>query len=288
LQRPPQVKYADLANSALAGADTPLLDDALDFNVRVDFFRQSEDRVVTAFTVQTENRDLVFEDVGGVQTAKLNIYGKVESVAGKRSGIFEDAVTTTATVNELTEAKDRKSAYQKGIALAPGTYKVAVVVRDVVSGKKGVKHLGFTVPKYEAEKLGASTLILASRLYTVTDREVGSQFTIGDKKVMPNVSGIYKKAESVGIYMQVYNAGIDQTTLRPSVDVEYILSKGGKEVGRQKEDWQGLSDSGQRLTLARFLHTEKLASGEYELKVNIKDRVSGQSLSPSANFTIKD
>jgi hypothetical protein len=76
----------------------------------------------------------------------------------------------------------------------------------------------------------------------------------------------------------VYNAGIDQTTLRPAVDVEYVLTKGGKEVFRQPEDWSGLSDSGQRLTLARLLPTDFMPLGDYELNIVIKDRVSGQVL----------
>lgn len=288
LQRAPAVKYADL-QSSLTNSDTPLLDaDALDFDLRVDFYRQSDEKVVTAFTVQTENQDLVFENVGGIETAKLNIFGRVTSVAGKRSGVFEDPVTTTATSEELAEARNRKSAYQKGLPLAPGTYRVDVVVRDVASGKRGVVSKGFTVPKYDAEKLSTSTLVLASRLYTLNEREVGGQFTIGDKKVMPNVSGVFKKGQELGIYMQVYNAGIDQTTLRPAVDVDYILLKNGKEVGKQPETWEGMSDSGQRLTLARLVQTNMLAAGDYEIKINIKDRVTGQQLTPTEKFTIKD
>ncbi|HEX8748357.1 MAG TPA: hypothetical protein VF717_14370, partial [Pyrinomonadaceae bacterium] len=90
----------------------------------------------------------------------------------------------------------------------------------------------------------------------------------------------------VGLYMQIYNAGIDQTTLRPSVDVEYVLMKDGKEVGKQAEDWSGLSDAGQRLTLARLIPTGGLALGDYEVAVRIRDRVSGQTLSPSAKFSV--
>ncbi|HEY0728526.1 MAG TPA: hypothetical protein VGD38_10685, partial [Pyrinomonadaceae bacterium] len=81
-------------------------------------------------------------------------------------------------------------------------------------------------------------------------------------------------------------AGIDQTTLRPSVDVEYALMKDGKEVGKQAEDWKGLSDSGQRLTLARLIDTRQLAAGDYEVAIRIRDRVTGQSLSPSQKFSV--
>jgi GWxTD domain-containing protein len=283
LNRPPQVKFNDLASKV----GTPVIEDnPLNFDIRVDFFRQSEERVITAFTIQTENKDLVFQDSGGLQEARINIFGRITSVAGRRSGIFEDPVITTATSQELIEARDRKSAYQKAVALAPGTYKVDVIVRDVASGATGVRHVGFTVPRYDPQKLSTSTLILASKLESLVDQPAVGQFVIGQQKVIPNVSGVYRRGQPVGVYLQVYNAGIDQTTLRPSVDVEYVLLKDGKELGKQSEDWRGMSDSGQRLTLAKLIGTERLIPGEYELTIRIRDRVSGQSLAPSAKFSV--
>jgi hypothetical protein len=242
--------------------------------------------VITAFTIQTENKDLVFQDSGGLKQARINIFGRITSVAGRRAGVFEDPVITTATNEELLEAKDRKSAYQKAVALTPGTYKVDVIVRDVASGATGVRHVGFTVPKYDSQKLSTSTLVLAAKLESLGDRPAVGQFVIGQQKVIPNVAGIYHRGQPVGVYLQVYNAGIDQTTLRPSVDVEYVLSKDGKELGKQPEDWRGMSDSGQRLTLARLIDTQRLPAGEYDLMVRIRDRVSGQTLAPSAKFTV--
>jgi hypothetical protein len=216
----------------------------------------------------------------------MNIFGRITAVSGKRSGIFEDSVTTTATSEELAESRGRKSVYQKAVALTPGTYKVDVVVRDVVSGNKGIVNQGFTVPRYDEKKLSTSTLILASKLRTTDERDIGGMFVIGSAKVIPNLSGVYKQGQEVGVYLQVYNAGIDQTTLRPAVDVDYILMKGGKQVLKQPEDWSGLSDSGQRLTLARLLPTDSMPTGDYEIKVIMKDRVSGQIVENKGKFTI--
>jgi GWxTD domain-containing protein len=283
LQRPPAIKFNDLASAV----NTPVIEDnPLSFDVRVDFFRQSDERVITAFTIQTENQNLVFQDSGGLQQAQLNIFGKITHVSGRRAGLFEDPVVTRATLQELTEAKDRKSAYQKAVALQPGRYRVDVIVRDVASGATGVRHIGFEVPKYDPAKLSTSSLILASKLEGLGDQPAVGMFTIGNVKVIPNVSGSYHRGSPVGIYMQIYNAGIDQTTLRPSVDVEYALMKDGKEVFKQPEDWRGNSDSGQRLTLARLLDSSKLSPGDYSIEVRVRDRVSGQSLSQTAKFTI--
>ncbi len=283
LQRAPQVKFTDLQTD-LTGK--PQFDDnPLVFDVRVDFYRQSDERVVTAFTLQTENKDLTFLDKGGVQTAQMNIFGKVTSVAGRRVTTFEDPVTTTATVEELTEAKDRKSVYGKAMPLPPGTYKVDVIVRDVNSGATGVRNIGFTVPKYETGKLSTSTLVLAAKL---VGAEAPGMFVIGANKVIPNVSGNYKRGDAIGLYMQIYNAGVDQTTLRPSVDAKYVLMKDGKEIDSFNEEWRGLSDANGRLTLARLMPTDGLLPGNYEVQVRLRDRVSNQSLTPSAKFTLTE
>ena len=286
LQKPPQVNDV-LEKSLLATSSTGAEDlSALDVSTKVDFYRASDERVMTAITIQTDNNDLTFRDVGGVQTARLNIYGRVTNLSGRRITSFEDPVTTTATVNELSSAKDRKSAYQRVLPLSPGNYKVDLLIRDINSGATTVKAIGFEVPKFAPEKLGTSTLVLAVKLQALNEQLPG-MFSIGPYKVVPNVAGTYKRGQDVGIYMQVYNAGIDQTTLRPAVDVEYVLTKDGKEVFKQAEDWRGNSDAGQRLTLARLLPTSNLAPGDYEIAVRVRDKVSGQSLAPTAKFTVQ-
>lgn len=286
LNRPPQVRFKDL-ETALGVTGTGILEDnPLNFDMRVDFFRQSDERVITAFTIQTDNNALTFADSGGVQTARINIFGRITAVSGRRAGVFEDPVITTATVQELTQAKGRKSAYQKAVALAPGTYKVDVIVRDVTSGATGIRHLGFTVPKYDTKQLSTSTLVLAARLEGLGDQPAVGQFVIGQVKVIPNISANYHRGTPLGLYMQVYNAGIDQTTLRPSVDVEYVFTQNGKEISKIPETWQGLSDAGQRLTLAKLFSTDKLTPGKYKVEVRIRDRVSTQTLAPSAEFTV--
>lgn len=287
LSRPPVIRNKELADLITTTDRGRLEENPLNFDLRVDFFRQSDERVITAFTIQTENRELQFQDAGGgIQTAKMNIFGRITSVAGRRVGVFEDVVTANATAEELVDMKGRKSAYGKSVPLPPGTYRVDVVVRDIGSGATQIKRLGFTVPKYDPKQLSTSTLVLATRLQSLSDQPTVGQFTIGQLKVIPNLSAVYHRGEPLGVYMQVYNAGIDQTTLRPSVDVDYVVSKGGREIGKITEDWRGMSDAGQRLTLAKLMTTDKLSPGDYEMQIRIRDRVSGQSISPAAKFTV--
>ena len=283
LNEAPQVNFDRSGGTTTSG---PTIDtDPLTSAVQISYFKQSDDHVIVAFTVQTDNRDLVFRDIGGIQSARLNISGRITSVAGRRVGFFEDAVTTTATTSGLIEAKARKSAYQKAVPLMPGRYRVDLLVRDVVSGAASLQHVGFEVPKFGVN-LTSSSLILASVLEQVSDIPASRQFVIGDKKVIPNLTAEYHRGAPVGVYMQIYNAGTDQTTLRPSIDVEYVLLEDGKEVGEQIEDWRGISTTGDRLTLARLIDSRGLNPGDYAIEVRVRDRVSGQALVQTAKFTI--
>ena len=267
--------------------DTPKVDDsAISFETQFNYFRQSDNRVLAVLTVQTDNSEITFTDSGGLQTARMNIFGWVTSVANRRVGKFEDSVSTTATPEELSTTRMRKSAYARAFILDPGRYKVDVIVRDVQSGATGVRQVGFEVPEFPTDRLSTSSIVLAAKLENLERGVAGGPFWIGTTKVIPNIAGVFRRNDPVGVYLQVYNAGIDQTTLRPAADAEYVLIKDGKELSKQLEDWRDINDAGQRLTLTRLIDTRSLAPGEYQIQVRIRDHVTNQTITPSAKFTI--
>ena len=92
---------------------------------------------------------------------------------------------------------------------------------------------------------------------------------------------------TIGLHMKAAAPpAIDQTTLRPAADAEYVLLKNGKELSKQTEDWRQINDAGQRLTLSRLIDTRSLEPGEYQIQIRIRDHVSGQTITPTATFTI--
>jgi 5-hydroxyisourate hydrolase-like protein (transthyretin family) len=274
-------------NSIGSLTGTPTVDDnTLNFETQLNFFRQSDNRVLVALTLQTDNNQLSFTDSGGLQTARINIFGWVTTVSDRRIGKFEESVSATATAAELSSTRMRKSAYARAFILNPGRYKVDVIVRDVQSGATGVRRVGFEVPRFPEDRLSASSIVLAAKLEKIESGVPAGQFTIGTNKVIPNLSRVFRRNDPIGVYLQVYNAAIDQTTLRPAADAEYVLLKDGKELSKQVEDWRQINDAGQRLTLTRLIDSRSLAPGEYEIQVRIRDHVTGQTISPSATFTV--
>ncbi|HEX6730758.1 MAG TPA: hypothetical protein VF074_12125, partial [Pyrinomonadaceae bacterium] len=150
----------------------------------------------------------------------------------------------------------------------------------------GMQRIGFQVPAFPTDTLATSSIVLAAKLEKMDGNVAAGPFMIGTTKVIPNLSATYTRGQPAGIYLQVYNAATDQTTLRPAVDVVYVLLRDGKELLQESEDWREVNDAGQRLTLTRLIDTRSLAPGEYEIQIRISDRITGQVVSPSAKFTI--
>lgn len=275
--------------SDLVAADPKIEENALPFSVRTDFYRVSEHDVATALTVQLDHKDLAFQNSGGVYSATVNISAKLKQLSGKTAGTFQDVISTPRYGDEnIAVGQQQKSAYQKNVLLPPGRYRIDVVARDVSSGKTGILTRSFVVPRYEESKLATSSVVLAQRIEEAGNRVNQPQFIIGKFKVVPNVSNTYRVGTPIQVFMQVYDAAMDQTTLRPTVDVEYVLMKDGKEVKRiARTDADKLFDlSGTQLAYGMSIPTDALAPGDYTLQVRVTDRVAGKTLTPDTDLTI--
>jgi GWxTD domain-containing protein len=284
LQRAPKVKFKDLEATLAFSGDPKINVDVLSTGLAINFAR------VTDSALQLENSDLVYKSKGPIQEAAANIHARITNVSGRRAGLFEDVVTSTYLPEQLEAGQKSKSVYNKDLILPPGTYKIDLVVRDVNSGRTDIKNQGFVVPRYSESELSSSTLVLASRLEPLSGRLATGQFVRGQMKVIPNATAEYKPDQTLGLYMQVYNVAIDQATLRPSVDIEYVITPSGKdkEIIKFKEDGKsGMSVlNGQQITVARLIPLKQLQPGSYDIAVKVTDNVAGKSFTRKEVFTV--
>jgi len=52
----------------------------------INLLRVTENAVLTSFTIQMENQDLVYKEVGGLPQAAINIYAKITNVPDAAPG----------------------------------------------------------------------------------------------------------------------------------------------------------------------------------------------------------
>src|SRR5262249_37743325 len=128
----------------------------------------------------------------------------------------------------LAEYAKNQSIFSKKLPLAPGTYRLNIIAKDVVGGNLGSSEMPITVPRLDADKATVSTLVLADLIQDLPTRSIGTgQFVIGGSKVRPRMGEIFKRNESMGIYMKVYNLAADENSHKPEGQVNYVLIKNG-------------------------------------------------------------
>jgi hypothetical protein len=241
-------------------------------------------------TVQIPNNQLSFREKDGVHSATMNIFGRVSTLSGRVVQTFEDSVSRDFPDSLFQQSVKLQSIYQKAVPLRPGLYRLDLVIKDVQSGNVGVINSRLAVPRYEDEKLESSSLILADQIEHVPAKQIGTgQFVLGSSKVRPRLDGDFTVNEKLGIYMQVYNLKADEKTHKSNATFQFTVKKGGQPVpGMQfKETSAELKQTGDQVTIERLLPLATLPPGKYTLEINATDALSNQTISRTAEFTVK-
>ncbi len=284
VQQAPAVKFKDLE----ALVTSRIVRDQLHFAWRTDFLKVTSDTVLVPVTIQVPNSQLSFQSKEGVHSATMNVFGRVSTLTGRVVQTFEEPISRDFPDSLFQQSVKLQSIYQKAIPLRPGLYRLDLVIKDVHSGNVGVVNSRLQVPRYEDEKLEASSLILADQIEHVPAKQIGAgQFVLGSSKVRPRMEGDFTTADRLGIYMQVYNLKPDDKTHRSASNFQYTVKKGDQQIMQFKETGGDMKQTGDQVTIERLLPLATLAPGKYTLEVSATDALTKQTISRSAEFTVK-
>ena len=288
VQQPPPVKFKDLE----ALVTSRIVRDQVHFAWRTDFLKVTNDTVLVPITVQVPNTQLSFKEKEGVHSASMNVFGRVSTLTGRVVQTFEEAVSRDFPDSLFQQSVRLQSIYQKAVPLRPGLYRLDLVIKDVQSGNVGVVNTRLQVPRYEDEKLEASSLILADQIEHVPAKQIGAgQFVIGSSKVRPRLEADFTPQDKLGIYMQVYNLKPDDKTHKSNATFLYTVKKAEPKdqpaIMQFKENSAEMKQTGDQITIERLLPLATLAPGKYTLEVSATDALANQTISRSAEFTVK-
>lgn len=285
LQQAPKIKFKDLE----AAVSSTVRYNTLPMRVRTDFIPVTTSSIFSSITIQFDRKDLQFQQKEGIAKATINIYARISSMARRTVNVFEDVVTVEVPAQMLQDASKGASVYQKTVPLAPGKYRLNVVAKDITGGNMTTYETALEVPRFEDDKLAASSVILADLIEKVPTKSIGTgQFVIGGSKVRPRLSETFARDEKLGIYVQLYNFEQDETTKKTNGTVEYEITKNGsnQKVFEYSEAVGGPQGSSTQFTVEKLLPLKTFEPGSYTLRMKVVDKVRNQTLTPSATFTV--
>jgi GWxTD domain-containing protein len=255
---------------------------------RTDFLRVTSNTVLVPITVQVPNRDLSFQSKQGVHSAVLNLYGRITTPGGVVVQTFEDVVSRDVPDSLFQSSLNLFSIYQKAIPLRPGLYRLDVVLKDTQSGNLGVFDTALRVPRFAEGKLDASSLILADQIESVPTSQIGTgQFVLNSYKVRPRLSQEFSNTDKLGIFLQLYNLKLDETSHKTNVSVAYRIRKDQQEIWRAVESSGQIHQGGEQLTIQRYLPVASLAPGRYTIEITAIDLLTNETVIRTADFTVK-
>ena len=283
---PQAIKYKDFEKLV----DVNITYEVLPLKVRLDYMKLDDGHVLVPITVQLDNQYLDFAKEGEVNIARMGIYGRIISLSNRLVMEFEDDLMSSYSPQLLQKGLRERSMYQKVVTLEKkGRYKLDLVVKDLRSGKVGVLQQVIIPPPYGEQKLASSSMILSGYIRTLDDIPDGEpMFVLGDVRIRPNMAKLFPREGSMGVYLQLYNSAIDQTTFQPSLKVSYRLLKDGKPV-KEFIDEGGESVqyySGRRVVLIKVLPLQNLEPGDYSLQVESQDLIGNQTVTNSDRFKV--
>ena len=286
IMRPPPVKFKDLEQVVTSR----LVRDQLKFQYRYDFLRITSDTVLVPITVQIPVRQLSFQEKDGVDSASMNLFGRITTLGGRIVQTFEDTLRADYPSSLLQQSLNSSRIYQKAVPLAPNLYRLDLVVKDVNSGNVGVVNTRLAVPRFQDDQLTTSSVILADNIQRVSMKDIGvGQFVIGDVKVRPRLDSTFTPDDALGVFLQVYNLKVDEKTHKADASVQYRVTKDQESAPALKFDLPAdkLPAHGEELTLENRITLGSLAPGHYKLEIAVTDNLAKQTITPSAEFTVK-
>ncbi|MDE2928838.1 MAG: GWxTD domain-containing protein [Acidobacteriota bacterium] len=286
---PKKIKYKDLKE--LVKVEIGFSN--LPFRVQSDYFKLNDGQVLVPVTVEIRNKFLSFEADGEVHSARVGLYGVVTSLTNKFIEEFDQDLVISFGPERLMRGLEGRATYQKVLLLDSGTrYKLDLIMKDLTSNNIGAVKHGIIPPSSmrQREKLSSSSMLLSNYMQELPEAPDQDQmFVLGDVKIRPSLDKSFSKKLPLGVYLHLYNFGMDQASNSPQMQVSYRISRDGEVIGEatdsRGESVQFFSD--RRMVLFKRLSLRTLEPGKYRLEVEAWDQVKDVRTRIQENFQVQ-
>jgi hypothetical protein len=272
LQAPPPLEFPKLREEVKANVSFA----ALPFDASAAYVRMSPDLYAVPITIAIANDKLMYVGKDGFYQSDLQLYAAVTSLSGAIVYQFDEIFHPRSEGISLSQLVRQRTYHQRIVPLPPGRYRIRLLVKDANSGKVSARDLTVWIPQPPDGTLNTSSLVYADVIVPAPEASRGEEFVLGPLKVIPNPGAAFARRHRLGLYLEVYDLGLDQTSGKPSVEVSYTLvaADGTRvEIGRELES---RFEEGSTLAISKAIPLEKLAPGAYRVAVGIADLVTGR------------
>lgn len=197
------------------------------------------------------------------------------------------------------------------MGVAAGDYDVYVLIKERVANQKdkkappraGMLKVALTVPNYWSDELMTSSVIVTNSIQQLTAQPTDvdmakNPYIFGLTKVTLPIEPKFSKKDELSILFYIYNPGLDKTTGKPDLTVDYSFYNKveGAEKFFNKTSPQAMNAStlgpqfdvkaGHQLLGGQGIPLASFPEGDYRLEIKIVDKVTGKTKIENSLFTV--
>ena len=286
---------------ALAAGDP---DTDLPLALQIDYFRVGPTAYFVPVSIKIPGSVVALAAKGGASVTQFDFLGQIQDERHATVGNVRDFIRIQLDQDKAVTAGRKSFQYDAGFTLEPGKYQMKFVVRENITGKMGTFQTKFTVPDLSADTSGlkTSTIIWSSQREKVT-AAVGSAaratrkeltanpLIVGDEKVIPNITKVFRRSQNLYVNFDVYDARPDPAdgrARRVKVSMSLFNKKGAKafEIGPLSAT-QLVETRPEAVPVQFQVPLKDLAPGRYECQINVVDEVGRKFAFPRAPLVIQ-
>lgn len=252
----------------------------------------------TGATFRGENGETIMEIYYGIPIEKLDFKKQTEekkiAVESGFSLHDNDWNLVKKTQDEILVPAEKSKNYIEinRFAVKPDSYRVAFHVRQPETEILGGWKLLVIADDYSKDELAMSEIELASR---IEPSNADSRFVKNGLTVVPNPASNFSKKNPVYIYFEIYGLELADKTNQFAIEYTLTLLKdktrkflgifggGGKSSITTEIDREGANEMSVEYLA---IDASSMKAGDYELKVKVTDKQSGDSVFRMKNLTL--
>ena len=269
------------------------------FRLKAPYFYTSANQARVNLAMEIPGDALNFEKEKGKFHAEVNVLGLAYGEDGGLAARFSDTAKLDLEKKEQKELSKGSFPYQNSFDIAPGKYKLKVVLS--AGGDSFAKYeLPLEIEPYNGKQFGLSGVVLSNNYYQVSEAGTSlDQALLEERKTlvaqnisfMPSPSNQFDHDAKVALFVEVYEPAL-LDGLQPRVGINYnvVDRKTNQAVYSSKTILvQQFAQAGNIvIPVAVPLPVDQLKSGEYRLDVRALDDMGHKSSTHSTDFAVKE
>jgi len=277
----------DLQLEQAMNLDVPFVD--LPFVVETSYFLRPDKKYYVVLAAKIPGSAVSFLKKSAAHRTEFDFAWRATDAAGRVAGMLRDTLPVNLSGDAYAQVLKSNILYDGGIVLAPGKYRLKVVVRENESGKIGTFEQPLDLPAAEKTGLMLSSVVLSNQLEesggkrtTFNLRQGQDPLQVGKRSILPSVTRVFRTNQDLYVYVESYaakraNAPPESAATASPPQLALVFFRGGMKIA-EAGPFEGKQEGTSLHKVSYFvrLPLDKFHPGRYWVQLNVLDPAAGE------------